>query len=69
MQIAAESYEINYVDCSRPGLQETIKDVLKPFHMVIEARQLDCQVSAHTSVPVSFYLEKKLYSEILYNLF
>ena len=69
MQIENESYEVNYVECSRPELQETIMDVLKPFQIVIQERRLECQVSAHTSVPVSFFIEKKLYQEILYNLF
>jgi len=69
MQIESDSYEINYVDCSRPELQELIKDVIKPFHMVITERNLTFQVNEQTTVPVSFYIEKKLYSEILYNLF
>ena len=46
-----------------------IKEVLKPFNMVIMERNLNCQVNAQTSVPVSFYIERKLFCEILYNLF
>ena len=68
MQIEQDSLEINYVECSRPELQEIIKDVLKPFHMVIKERNLQCQVNGQTSIPVQFFIEKKIYSEILYNL-
>lgn len=69
MQIEQENLEINYVRCTRPELTELIKDVLKPFHMVIKERNLVTQVNLQTSVPVSFLIEKKVYSEILYNLF
>ena len=37
--------------------------------MVIKERKINCKVHIHTSVPYSFLLEKKIYSEILYNLF
>lgn len=37
--------------------------------MVIKERNLNCQVNLQTSVPVQFYIEKKIYCEILYNLF
>ena len=37
--------------------------------MVIKERKLNCKVHIHTSVPNSFFIEKKIYCEILYNLF
>ena len=45
MQIEQENLEINYVRCTRPELSELIKDVLKPFHMVIKERNLVSQVN------------------------
>lgn len=44
MQIEKESLEINYVSCSRPELSSMIKDVLKPFSMVIKERRLNCKI-------------------------
>ena len=69
MQIENDSYEINYEACSRPELSEVIKDVMKPFSMVINERNIKFQVSETANIPASFFIEKKLYSEILYNLF
>ena len=45
MQIENDSLEINYEASSRPELQALIKDVMKPFGMVIEERKLNCQVN------------------------
>lgn len=44
MQIEKESLEINYVPCSRPELAGLIRDVLKPFSMVIKERKLNCKI-------------------------
>lgn len=69
MQIENDSLEINYSDCTRPELQELIKDVLEPFQMVIKERKLTCKINLQNSVPANFFLMKKLYGEILYNLY
>lgn len=42
MQIEQESLEINYSECTRGELSEMIKDVLKPFTIVIKERKLQC---------------------------
>jgi len=44
MQIEKKSLEIKYVQCSRPELVETIKDVLKPFYISIKERNIRTQV-------------------------
>lgn len=61
--------EINYMPCTRPELSENISEVLKPFMIVIKERNLTTQVNQHASIPTAFYIEKKIYCEILYNLF
>ena len=68
MQIENDLLEQSYVKSSRPELAELIKDVMKPFSMLIRERKLKCQIHQQTSIPVTFYIEKKLYMEILYNL-
>ena len=69
MQIEKNNAEINYVQSSRPELTEIIKDVLKPFHISIKERNISTQVNGHASIPISFFIEKKIYCEILFNLF
>lgn len=69
MQIEQDSMEINYQACTRPELSEVINDVFKPFQIVIKERNLVTKVVEQTSIPPSFFIEKKIYSEILYNLF
>ena len=68
MQIEQESLEINYVQCSLPEITEMITDVFKPFQMVIEERKLTTQVIMQPTVPMWFFIERKIYCEILYNL-
>ena len=69
MLIEKNSFEKNYVECSRPELVENIKDVLKPFYISIKERNISTHVIGDTSIPVSFFIEKKIYSEILFNIF
>ena len=69
MLIEKNSLEKNYVECSRPELVETIKDVLKPFYISIKERNINIHINGDTSIPVSFFIEKKIYSEILFNIF
>ena len=69
MKIEKDSLEQNYISCTRPELSDTIKEVLAPFKMVIKERKLVCKLHLMTTIPTSFYIEKKIYCEILYNLF
>ena len=44
MQIEKDSFEINYILCSRPELSAIIYDVLRPFALVVKERRLKCKV-------------------------
>ena len=43
-------------------------DVLKPLMLIVRERQLKCSVFLQSSVPSKFYIESKIYSEILFNI-
>ena len=43
-------------------------DVLKPLMLLVKDRKLRCKILLQKSVPHKFFIEKKIYSEILFNI-
>ena len=43
-------------------------EVLQPLMLIVKERKIRCKVLLQKSVPEKFFIDKKIYSEILFNI-
>lgn len=61
-------YETQPVNVSKRELPILVREVYKPFQHAVKNRKLTCQVHFASSVPSEFFMDKKVYKEIIFNL-